>query len=268
LPRLAVSALRLESGALSDAAERSKLRAGLDALRQAVERRPLATACGILLTKGVFCDLLVQTVVEGKRFEQDSRPTGAQSGPGAEREARSSAAPAVSWTRTAILGVYSGFCEAPLAYLVYARLFPRWFPATAGVGWPHVGKMLAVDSLMLWPLMIYPTYYASEAVVEFLAAEREGEAPSEAPLEERFGAKLLSSLRRYFTVDFLEVNQGSMMVWVPVGIVNFGYIPAGCRTSFMGAVAFFYTTFWSFQQSQFRQRRLSEASLSRPIPDA
>ena len=24
--------------------------------------------------------------------------------------------------------------------------------------------MLAVDSLMLWPLMIYPTYYASEAV--------------------------------------------------------------------------------------------------------
>ena len=36
----------------------------------------------------------------------------------------------------------------------------------------------------------------SQQVVEFLAAEREGEAPSEAPLEERFGAKLLSSLRR------------------------------------------------------------------------
>merc|ERR1719331_593813 len=103
LPRLAVSALRLESGALSDGAERSKLRAGLDALRQAVERRPLATACGILLTKGVFCDLLVQTVVEGKRFEQAPGPSGSS----AEAQRESSAGPAavgtVSWTRTAIL---------------------------------------------------------------------------------------------------------------------------------------------------------------------
>ena len=74
----------------------------------------------------VFCDLLVQTVVEGKRFEGSTKPapSGADA---AERDAAfpggagpwaSVAAPGtVSWTRTAILGVYSGFCEAPLAYL-------------------------------------------------------------------------------------------------------------------------------------------------------
>ncbi len=64
-------------------------------------RRPLALACGILMTKGVVCDTLVQKTVE-KRDEMD-------------------------WKRTAVLGTYGGFCEAPLAYMTYSKLFPLLF---------------------------------------------------------------------------------------------------------------------------------------------
>jgi hypothetical protein len=99
--------------------------------------------------------------------------------------------------------------------------------------------MLAIDHFFIWPVLIYPMYYAVEGAVK--------------AREPRVGLGVAASLQRY-REDFLPVNRASMMVWVPANLINFALISPAFRTSFMGMTAFMYTTFWSWQQARLRDR--------------
>jgi len=173
-------------------------------LVQLCTRHPLALASAILAAKGVICDVFVQKAVQ-KKEEWDRR-------------------------RTAVLSLYGGLVEAPLAYAFYSVLFPRLWPATT-IG--NVFKMLVVDNLMLWPWLIYPTFYSLNTLID--------------------GSTMRDAWQKYLS-DFWEVNKVSMVVWIPTNIVNFIYLPTPLRPAFMASVALCYTSFWSFQQAQLRER--------------
>jgi hypothetical protein len=210
-----------------------------------VEKHPLQLSCGILFTKGVVCDTLAQRI-EGKE-EQDFR-------------------------RTAIMGAYGGFCEAPMAYFFYSKIFPRVFGASRSLS--TVLQMLLIENIFLWPLLIYPSYYAVEAVGDSAKIARmraalldkaAGAAAAATGQISSSGATLRSSsttgtvedvvfnLQRY-SQDWWAVTKVSVQVWVPVNFINFRFMPTNLRTPFMGMCAFGYTTFWSFQQSQLRKK--------------
>lgn len=168
--------------------------------------RPLQAASTILAVKGVFCDGIAQKVVE-KKEEWDPK-------------------------RTFILSLYGGAAEAPLAYYFYSVLFPRWFP---GQSVRNLVGMLLVDNLVVWPGLIYPSFYLINGKV----------------LEHR----MVSEIAKRYYEEFWEVNSVSMAVWLPVNTINFWIMPTQLRASFMACVAFCYTTWWSVQQAQLQQHR-------------
>jgi len=171
-------------------------------------RRPLLLASGILTTKGVLCDVIGQRAVEGRAFPEE-------------------------WdkTRTAILSLYGGICEAPIAYYVYSVVFPRLWPGATTLS--SLWKMVLVDNLFVWPLLIYPTFYLMNGVI------LDKESPE--------------AILRKYQRDFVEVNSVSAAVWAPANTVNFLFTPQRFRAAVMAVVAFFYTTFWSVQQAQLRE---------------
>jgi len=107
----------------------------------------------------------------------------------------------------------------------------RWFPGPTTLS--SLWRMVILDNVVVWPLLIYPTFYLLNGVL----LDKEG------PVE---------ILQKYVR-DFVEVNSVSAAVWAPANTVNFFFTPKRFRAAFMAVVAFFYTTFWSVQQAQLRQ---------------
>ena len=221
------------------------------------DKYPLRLGCAILATKGLVCDTLAQRAVEGKAAaEQD-------------------------WRRTAVMAAYGGLCEAPLVFVFYSHLFPLLFGAARTLA--AVGQMLLVENLLLWPLLIYPTYYCMEAVgdpgkvdrmrlalFEKAAAPGAGEVGDDTEEGMPVAAAAATTttttttatttlddvkfnLSRY-RADWWEISRVSMQVWVPANFINFRFMPTSLRTPFMGVVAFGYTTFFAAQQAQLRRK--------------
>ena len=218
------------------------------------DKYPLRLGCAILATKGLVCDTLAQRAVEGKAAaEQD-------------------------WRRTAVMAAYGGLCEAPLVFVFYSHLFPLLFGAARTLA--AVGQMLLVENLLLWPLLIYPTYYCMEAVgdpgkvdrmrlalLEKAAApgaDEEGDGTEEGMLVAAAASTTTTAttttlddvkfnLSRY-RADWWEISRVSMQVWVPANFINFRFMPTSLRTPFMGVMAFGYTTFFAAQQAQLRRK--------------
>eukprot|EP00397_Hematodinium_sp_SG-2012_P058177 GEMP01073380.1.p1 GENE.GEMP01073380.1~~GEMP01073380.1.p1 ORF type:complete len:207 (+),score=31.95 GEMP01073380.1:188-808(+) len=168
------------------------------------QRHPLALASILLFVKGAACDVFVQTAVQRKK-EWDK-------------------------SRTAVLSLYGGLFEAPLAYAFYSILFPRFWPARTAT---NVFKMLLVDNLLLWPWLVYPTFYSLSTLTD--------------------DSTLTDAWQKYLD-EFWEVNKVSMLVWIPTNIFNFTYLCPKLRPAFMALVALLYTSFWSFQQAKLRER--------------
>ena len=103
-------------------------------LLRVADSYPLRLSVSILLVKGLCCDTLAQRVISPSEggVKQD-------------------------WNRTAIMAAYSGFCEAPLVFLFYSKIFPHVFGASRTIA--TICQMLVVENLFLWPLLIYPSYY-------------------------------------------------------------------------------------------------------------
>lgn len=67
---------------------------------------------------------------------------------------------------------------------------------------------------------------------------------------------IYASLVKY-SENWWEINKQSMKLWVPYNFVNFYFLPTHLRTPFMAFCAVGYTTFFSWQQQQIRNRRPS-----------
>lgn len=169
-----------------------------------IKSHPLLFASGLLFVKGFICDVFVQKAVEKKETW--------------------------NYERTAVLSCYGGMFEAPLAYSFYSILFPRLWPMRTMA---NVTKMLLVDNLLLWPWLVYPTYYSLNTFID---------------------KSTFSQAFQKYLDEFWEVNRVSLMVWVPTNIFNFFFIPTQMRCAFMASVALLYTSFWSFQQAKLREK--------------
>eukprot|EP00397_Hematodinium_sp_SG-2012_P060668 GEMP01079301.1.p2 GENE.GEMP01079301.1~~GEMP01079301.1.p2 ORF type:complete len:103 (+),score=21.89 GEMP01079301.1:516-824(+) len=93
--------------------------------------------------------------------------------------------------------------------------------------------MLLVDNLLLWPWLVYPTFYSLSTLTD--------------------DSTLTDAWQKYLD-EFWEVNKVSMLVWIPTNIFNFTYLCPKLRPAFMALVALLYTSFWSFQQAKLRER--------------
>jgi hypothetical protein len=147
------------------------------------------------------------------------------------------------------------------------------------------------------PLLIYPTYYAVEAVGDPKkiakmrlalqqkhaaaegaaaggAAAAEGAAEGAAEVSAVQAAAVPTStatptalddvtfnLNRYAS-DWWAVSKVSMQVWIPANFLNFRFMPTNLRTPFMGVMAFGYTTFFAAQQAQLRRKDGDVGALS------
>jgi len=177
-----------------------------------IKQHPLLFASGLLSVKGIICDVFVQKAVEKKETW--------------------------NYERTAILSCYGGLFEAPLAYSFYSILFPRLWPVRSVA---NVTKMLLVDNLLLWPWLVYPTYYSLNTFID--------------------NSTFSEAFQKYLD-EFWEVNRVSIMVWVPTNIFNFFFVPTQMRCAFMASVALLYTSFWSYQQAQLREKPQGVLSVS------
>eukprot|EP00667_Euglena_gracilis_P024434 EG_transcript_28126 len=212
------------------------------AVPRLVVNNPLLVGSSVLFAKGLICDSLAQLL------EQPA------------------VAVPLNWHRTLALALYGAVPEAIIAYHCYKTLFPQ-AEAYAKTRLGRLAIALALDNFVLWPLLIYPTYYPIYALC---SRPREGPHPVP-PVEVESGRALeperrlepawrvaAASLRTYFTVDFAEVNLTSMAFWVPANSFTFMFVAHRWRSTCMGALAFVYGVGWSLQQQTLRESHRKE----------
>ena len=102
-------------------------------------RRPMLVGAATATVKTCSADVLVQTTLEGRRFDQ------------------------LDTKRTAVFTIFGGCWMGFGQYLLYCRLFEYWVPGTTALA---SASKAALDQLVHVPLLYFPIFYSIDALLE------------------------------------------------------------------------------------------------------
>eukprot|EP00299_Pterocystis_sp_00344_P001654 c11520_g1_i1.p1 GENE.c11520_g1_i1~~c11520_g1_i1.p1 ORF type:complete len:192 (-),score=21.68 c11520_g1_i1:32-607(-) len=128
-----------------------------------------------------------------------------------------------------------GYCGV-FQHFVYNVAMVRAFGVGTGVA--VIVKKVLADGLIHTPLICFPIYYMSESTI--------------------LGASPIEGLKNY-SKDWWGICKAYWMLWTPVHVVSFKFVPTDLRIGFIATVSFFWLVILSFKSHQtIIQNKLAE----------
>lgn len=117
----------------------------------------------------------------------------------------------ISWRRAAAVSSYGAVAAVP--YHSYYRWLARAFPVAVLGAWPSLARKLAIDLLIVLPLLEIPAFTL------WTGALARGETLAEST----------ASLKR----EWLAATLGSWGIWAPFFLATFRYVPVAYQLRFV-----------------------------------
>jgi protein Mpv17 len=116
--------------------------------------------------------------------------------------------------------LYGGIYQGCVQEYLYNSLFPKFFGDS--VSWTNVLEQVATDMLVLTPLLCLPVAYMMKSLV----------SPNES---------LVDGITKYINhVQTEGLLIRYWIIWTPVQILTFGFVPIHLRIPFIALVSFFW----------------------------
>jgi len=150
--------------------------------------------------------------------------------------------------------LYGGLYQGLFQEFLYNGVFPRLF-APFGDGWQTLAAQVALDMLVVTPLLCLPVAYVFKSAFvgdETTASSRETTANAVVidddnltstydSFAEATGSAVRRGLQAYGRdVRHKELLQSYWKIWVPVQTLTFGVVPHHFRIAFVACVSFFW----------------------------
>jgi len=142
----------------------------------------------------------------------------------------------IDWRRTFVMGSFGFTWSVTSAHLMYVKVYPWMFSVLPKMGTqPKHLVTIAVDMVAHMQCYYYPAFYCLQ---EFMKDVREGIF--------RPTGEIASSAWTNYTNNFVEDFANMCVVWVPLHLINFNFVPLHFRTPFIALAGFLWAARLSF----------------------